>query len=62
MLGCNRCYLAHMSALDDFSAGIQVLDRLTKPHAVDGKTVQGGNFWPQWIRPCCTYRRIRGLT
>ena len=28
---CNRRYLAHLSALDDFSAGVRALDRLTKP-------------------------------
>src|SRR3954453_9763313 len=45
LLGCNRRYLAHLSALDDFSAGVRVLGRLTKPREVDGKTVQGINFF-----------------
>jgi len=45
LLGCNRRYIAHLSALDDFSAGIRALDRLTKPRAVDGKTVPGINFF-----------------
>ena len=45
LLGCNRRYLAHLSALDDFSAGVRALDRLTKPRAVDGKTVRGINFF-----------------
>jgi DNA-binding MarR family transcriptional regulator len=45
LLGCNRRYIAHLSALDDFSAGIRALARLTKPRAVDGKTVQGINFF-----------------
>ena len=31
MLGCNRRYLAFLSALDDFSAGVRALDRLTQP-------------------------------
>ena len=31
LLGCNRRYLAHLSALDDFSAGVRSLARLTKP-------------------------------
>ena len=31
LLGCNRRYLAHLSALDDFSAGVRALDRLTRP-------------------------------
>ena len=45
LLGCNRRYLAHLSALDDFSAGIRALERLTKPRQVDGKTVKGINFF-----------------
>jgi hypothetical protein len=45
MLGCNRRFLAHLSALDDFSDGVRRLDRLTKPRAVDGKTVKGINFF-----------------
>jgi hypothetical protein len=43
--GCNRRYLAHLSALDDFSAGVRALDRLTKPRKVDEKTVKGVNFF-----------------
>ena len=42
---CNRRYLAHLSALDDFSAGVRALDRLTKPRSVEGKTVKGVNFF-----------------
>jgi hypothetical protein len=45
MFGCNRRYLAHLSALDDFSAGVRTLDRLTKPRTVDDKTVKGINFF-----------------
>ena len=45
LFGCNRRYIAHLSALDDFSAGIRALGRLTKPREVDGKTVQGINFF-----------------
>jgi hypothetical protein len=45
MLGCNRRYLAHLSALEDFSAGVRALGRVTKPHDVDGKTVKGINFF-----------------
>ncbi len=45
LVGCNRRYLAHLSALDDFSAGVRALGRLTKPHEVDGKTVKGINFF-----------------
>jgi hypothetical protein len=43
--GCNRRYLAHLSALDDFSAGVRALDRLTKPRKVEEKTVKGVNFF-----------------
>jgi hypothetical protein len=45
LLGCNRRYLAHLSALDDFSAGVRALGRLTKPRDVGGKTVKGINFF-----------------
>jgi hypothetical protein len=45
LLGCNRRYLAHLSALNDFSAGIRALDRLTRPRNVEGKTVKGINFF-----------------
>ena len=45
LLACNRRYLAHLSALDDFSAGVRALDRLTKPRKVEGKTVKGVNFF-----------------
>ncbi|MGD0106554.1 MAG: hypothetical protein ABSC06_21315, partial [Rhodopila sp.] len=45
LLGCNRRYLAHLSALDDFSAGVRALRRLTRPRDVDGKTVKGINFF-----------------
>jgi hypothetical protein len=45
LLGCNKRYLAHLSALDDFSAGVRALDRLTKPRDVEGKTVKGINFF-----------------
>ena len=39
LLGCNRRYIAHLSALDDFSAGVRALDR------VDGRTIKGINFF-----------------
>ena len=45
LLGCNRRYLAHLSALDDFSAGVRALDRLTKPRKLEAKTVKGINFF-----------------
>jgi predicted transcriptional regulator len=45
MFGCNRRYLEHLSALDDFSAGVRALDRVTKPRVVGDKTVKGVNFF-----------------
>ena len=45
LYGCNRRYLAHLSALDDFSAGVRALRRLTTPRDVDGKTIKGINFF-----------------
>lgn len=45
LLGCNRRYLAFLSALDDFSAGVRALNRLTQPRTVRGKTVKGVNFF-----------------
>ena len=45
LFGCNRRYLAHLSALNDFSAGVRALDRLTKPRMVEEKTVKGINFF-----------------
>jgi hypothetical protein len=45
LFACNRRYLAHLAALDDFSAGVRALDRLTKTRTVDDKTVKGINFF-----------------
>jgi len=45
LLGCNRRYLEYLSSLDDFSAGIRALDRLTQPHPVKGRSVRGLNFF-----------------
>jgi hypothetical protein len=45
LLGCNRWYRAHLSALDDFSAGVRSLARLTKSRQVRGRTVKGLNFF-----------------
>ena len=45
LFGCNRRYLEHLSALDDFSAGVRALDRVTKPRVVGDKTVKGINFF-----------------
>ena len=45
LLGCNRRYLAHLASLDDFSAGVRALERLTKPRVADGSTIKGVNFF-----------------
>ncbi len=45
LFACNRRYLAHLSALDDFSAGVKLLDRVTRPRKIDGKTVKGVDFF-----------------
>jgi DNA-binding MarR family transcriptional regulator len=45
LLGCNRRYLAHLSALDDFSAGARALDQLTRPRRADGKAIKPINFF-----------------
>ena len=45
LLACNQRYLAHLSALDDFSARVRALDRLTKPRVVEGKSIKGVNFF-----------------
>jgi hypothetical protein len=44
VLGCNRRYLEYLSSLDDFSAGIRALDRLTQPRPVKGRNLKGLNF------------------
>ena len=45
LFACNRRYLAHLSALDDFSTGVKLLDRVTRPRKIDGKTVKGVDFF-----------------
>ena len=45
MLACNRRYLEHLAALDDVSAGVRALGRVTKPRTVGDKTVKGINFF-----------------
>jgi hypothetical protein len=62
MLGCNRRYLAHLAALDDFSAGVRALDRLTKPRTVEQKTLKGITSLTRSIMPCCTRYKTRGST
>jgi hypothetical protein len=38
-------YLEYLSSLDDFSAGIRALDRLTQPRPINGRNVRGLNFF-----------------
>ena len=45
LLSCNRRYLEYLSSLDDFSAGIRALDRLTQPRPVKGRNLKGFNFF-----------------
>jgi DNA-binding transcriptional ArsR family regulator len=45
LLGCNKRYLAFLSTLDDFSAGVRALDKVTRPHSAKGKPVKPINFF-----------------
>src|SRR6201993_1970390 len=45
LLSCNRRYLEYLASLDDFSAGIRALDRLTQPRPVKGRNLKGLNFF-----------------
>ena len=45
LFACNRRYLAHLSALEDFSAGVRLLDRVTRTRKVNGKTIKGIDFF-----------------
>ena len=45
LLGCNRRYLEYLSSLDDFSAGLRALDRLTQPRPFNGRNIRGLNFF-----------------
>ena len=45
LLACNRRYLEYLSSLDDFSAGIRALDRLTQSRPVNRRIVRGLNFF-----------------
>jgi hypothetical protein len=44
IIKCNPT-LEHLSALDDFFAGVRALDRLTKPRRVEDRPVKGINFF-----------------
>jgi hypothetical protein len=45
LFGCNRRYLDHLAALDDVSAGLGALKRVTRPRTVGDKTVKGINVF-----------------
>lgn len=45
LLGCNRRYLEFLSALDDHSAGVRALDRLTETKHEGEHTFKGLNFF-----------------
>jgi hypothetical protein len=51
---CNRRYLAHLSALDDITAGIKALDGLIRPPCRDGKTIKGITASGHLARPATT--------
>src|SRR5262249_52492678 len=44
LLACNQRYLAYLSTLDDFSAGIRPLDKITPPRSAKEKSVKPINF------------------
>ena len=55
LFGCNRRYLEHLSALDDFSGGVRALDRVTRPRVIDDKPAKGINFFdPTANRPAAS--------
>jgi len=45
LLGCNRRYLEYLPSLDDFSAGIRALDRLTQTASRQRAQSQGPQFF-----------------
>lgn len=45
LLGCNRRYLEFLSALDDHSAGLRALDRLTEEQHDADRPIKGLNFF-----------------
>jgi hypothetical protein len=45
LLACNQRYLAYLSTLDDFSAGVRALDKVTRPRSAKGKSVKPINFF-----------------
>jgi len=45
LLGCCRRYLQYLSVLDDHSAGIRALDRLSEDRRDDDRLIKGLNFF-----------------
>jgi len=45
LLACNQRYLAYLATLDDFSAGVRALNRITRPNPAKGKSVKPVNFF-----------------
>jgi DNA-binding transcriptional ArsR family regulator len=45
LFACNQRYLAYLSTLDDFSAGVRALDKITRPRSAKGKSVKPINFF-----------------
>jgi hypothetical protein len=45
LLGCCRRYLQYLSALDDHSAGVRALDRLSEDQRDEGRLIKGLNFF-----------------
>ena len=52
LLGCNQRYLAYLATLDDFSAGVRALNRITRPNPAKGKSVKPVNFFSSIDRTC----------
>jgi hypothetical protein len=45
LLACNQRYLAFLATLDDFSAGVRALHRITRQRSPNGKSVKPINFF-----------------
>jgi len=45
LLGCNQRYLAFLSTLDDLSAGVRALHKVTRPRSAKGKSIKPINFF-----------------
>ncbi len=54
LLGCCRRYLVYLSALDDHSAGVRALDRLSEDRRDEDRLIKGLNFFKRseqaWLR------------